>query len=338
MYFSKRCNFSLQRCLQRVPGGAHCPAPVAVLLVWSFCFVLVFPLVWAAGFAVVEWTLIGDVREAYPRSAAFVTLVTGSSYVRGARVLAHTLRMHNVRDYALVALEVGLTEEERGQLRSVGWSVRTVQPIPFFPANRDKAKWRWVPAERLGAVHIQALTKMRVWDMDEFERIVFIDSDAWTVGDVCSHLCRRGEELAAMGNTLSDVNSGVMSLRPDHKRFLDMMYFWEHEPEKFFHYRKRGQADNVLPNPDQSLIIGYFKSRGLEIGPLSQRYNLNCRLASDANTRILHFNVDVVKPWAVSRAEAEQRMKEGGDLYVWRYVLDWINLEERVDEVFPRGK
>lgn len=40
---------------------------------------------------------------------------------------------------------------------------------------------------------------MRVWEMVEFARIVFIDADAWVVGDV-SDLCRRTEDIAALGS------------------------------------------------------------------------------------------------------------------------------------------
>jgi hypothetical protein len=140
-----------------------------------------------------EWFLVGQVGTRFPRTAAFVTLVTGPAYVRGARVLGVSLKMHNVRDYPLIALGVGLSSREQQALQDVGWEVRMVEPIPFFPPGRDKQTWKWIPEARLGPVHVQALTKMRVWEMDEFERVIFIDSDAWVVGDVCAHLCRREE-------------------------------------------------------------------------------------------------------------------------------------------------
>ncbi len=308
---------------------------MVALLVWLVCFVVIFPMVWAVGFAVYEWTLVGKVNPTYPQSAAFVTLVTGSQYVRGARVLAATLRMHNLREYPLIALQVGLSKEEVRALETVGWTVQKVAPIPFYPPQRDPAVWKWVPEEGLGKVHVNALTKMRVWELDQYKRIVFIDADAWTVGDVCAHLCRRGEELAAMGEY--DVNSGVMSLRPDKRRFRDMMAFWTYEPEKFFLYKQRGSNPYELPNPDQSLIVGYFRARKVPIGPLSTRYNLNCRLPSDRNTRILHFNIGTVKPWTLTKADVEQKVRDGGDeLIVWSHALEWLELEEQLDAIYPR--
>jgi len=312
------------------------PLPVFFLLVWLVLFLVMFPLVWSAGWGMVEWRLVGSVSKSYPQKAAFVTLVTGEQYVRGARVLGHSLMMHNERSYPLIALQVGLTAKQQQSLKDVGWEVRRVDPIPFYPVDRDRSVWKWVPEKKLGAVHVQALTKMRIWEMDEFDRIVFIDSDAWVVGDVSSHLCRRTEEIVGMGDV--EINSGVMSLRPDRARFRDMMDFWAHEPEKFFVYP--GKSQHELNNPDQSLINGYAASRGIHIGPLSSQYNLNCRQPRGRNTGILHFNVDVVKPWNISRKAAEKRsrqmakLKDYKEKLVWDHILNWIDIEEKVDMIY----
>lgn len=325
---------------RRVSSRGRVPLPVVLFSVWLICFGLLFPLLWSVGWTLVEWSLVGSVAQSYPRSCAFTTLVTGSDYVRGARVLAFSLALHNHRQYPLVALTVGLSEAEEGRLRQVGWDVRPVQPIPFFPPNRDPDQWRWVPEKRLGGVHVQALTKMRIWELTEFERVVFIDADAWVVGDVSSHLCRRTEEIVGMGSPHTDVNSGVMSLRPSKERFQDMMDFWEKEPGKFFVYAKRNRQPNELPNPDQSLIIGYCNYRKIPIGPLSSRYNLNARQAKDANTRIVHFNVDVYKPWKMTKAKALSNLAEArkaGDYpeqVVWEYVVEWLQLEENLNLLF----
>lgn len=153
-------------------------------------------------------------------------------------------------------------------------------------------------------------------------------------------MCRRTEGLAAMGSPSSDVNSGVMSLRPDQDMFNRMMDFWKNHPEKLFLYHKRGRQPRELPNPDQSLIIGFFGHNHLPIGPLQTRYNLNGRVAPDEKTRILHFNVDIVKPWGVSKELATKYWKESIDAQdistasVWRNVLDWISLEEKVNKVY----
>jgi hypothetical protein len=251
----------VKRILQNVCGN-RLPGVVGFCLVWVLLFMILLPVLWTAGFAIVEWQLVGNEGLSYPRTAAFVTLVTGPKYVRGARVLGVSLRMQNVRSYPLIAMEVGLSEEEKGQLRDVGWEVRSVEPIPFFPPNRNKSLWKWVPEARLGPVHVHALTKMRVWEMEEFERVIFIDSDAWVIRDVCAHLCRRQEgdfvfltkkiilsllffpcvqDLIGMNAENVDVNSGVLSLRPSWKVFVEMMDFWTHSPHKFFVYHNKNK-------------------------------------------------------------------------------------------------
>jgi hypothetical protein len=99
------------------------------------------------------------------------------------------------------------------------------------------------------------------------------------------------------------------------------------------------QRAEELPNPDQSLILGFFRDRKLSIAPLSSRYNLNCRIPSDANTRILHFNVNSVKPWDYTLKEADELVAERrADDAIWRYVVQWLELELQIDIAFPKEK
>lgn len=99
------------------------------------------------------------------------------------------------------------------------------------------------------------------------------------------------------------------------------------------------RKNEELANPDQSLLMGYYRDRKLPIGFLSSRYNLNCRIASDKHTRILHFNIDKVKPWDLSLSEAKALVAENRpDDQVWRYVVAWLELEEQVEITFPRSR
>jgi alpha-N-acetylglucosamine transferase len=129
--------------------------------------------------------------------------------VRGARVLAHTLRINSDFDVPLVALIVGLSHTETESLQQVGWVVRSIEPIPFTPPNAPP-RWKWKPSNKLGRAHVNALSKMRVWTLTQYQRVVFVDSDAWVLGDV-SDLCRRREDVVAMGSVAGDLNSGLCS-------------------------------------------------------------------------------------------------------------------------------
>ena len=239
------------------------------VICWALFFILMMPLLWHLGTIIYEAQLQGDMSPTFPPidrlkkkkktclfhssfdRCAMVTLVATSSYVRGARVLGHTLNVHNVRSFPLVALTVGLTKEEDKSLQEVGWQTIPVDPIPFHPPGVDREKWRWVPAAKLGKAHVNALTKMRVWNLEQFDRIVFVDSDAWAVGDV-SELCKRQEEVVVMHYAGKDINSGVMPLKPSKKRFEELMDFWRDHPDKFFIYNKKRQArTKELTNPDQ---------------------------------------------------------------------------------------
>ena len=119
-----------------------------------------------------------------------------------------------------------------------------------------------------------------------------------------------------------------------------MMNFWANEPDKFFVYPKRSRKPHELPNPDQSLIIGYCNDRNIHIGPLSTRYNLNGRHERDANTKIIHFNVNLVKPWGVSKKMAREQSMEAGlkgdwvEKTAWDNILDWHRIEERANLIY----
>ena len=54
----------------------------------------------------------------------------------------------------------------------------------------------------------------------------------------------------------------------------------------------------------------------LRVGPLSSKYNLNGRQKMWSDVRIIHFNVDAVKPWSIDLEGARRHyaaMKAEGD-------------------------
>ena len=85
--------------------------------------------------------------------------------------------------------------------------------------------------------------------------------------------------------------------------------------------------------------MGFYQNRKIHIGPLSTRYNLNCRLARDSHTRILHFNIDTVKPWDFTLSEAQGLARSArADALVWGYVAQWLELEEKINITFSGGR
>lgn len=326
----------------RVAGGRGGYAIALILAAWMAFFVGSAFLFLSAAYRVEEYIVSGQMSAEYPpeQGCAFVTLVTGGPYVRGARVLAHTLRKHTKKQWPLVAMSVGLSRQQKHSLEQVGWQVEEVEPIPFRPVDAPR-EWDWIPEKTLGAAHVNALTKMHVWEMTQYPRIVFIDADIWAVGDV-SDLCRRQEDIAAMGPSpfasSFDINSGVMSLAPSKELFKGMMKWWRDHPRKLLRYPA---PPPQLRFPDQSLIITYVLAHPeVKVGGLSQRYNLNARKQSWSDVRLIHFNVDAVKPWRYDAKTAGRYRKEmeeerdWGSAYVWGVVEDWLAIEKVVNKTY----
>jgi hypothetical protein len=53
----------------------------------------------------------------------------------------------------------------------------------------------------------------------------------------------------------------------------------------------------------------------------------------------LHFNVNSVKPWDYTLKEADELVAERrADDAIWRYVVQWLELELQIDIAFPKEK
>lgn len=102
---------------------------------------------------------------AHASRLAWVTLLTKNEYLPGVLVLFFTLRMVNSKYPLVVMAPPKLSQEARNVLRKLGIIVRDVEYLRSnntgFTDKRFSDTW----------------TKIRVWELLEYERVVLIDSD-----------------------------------------------------------------------------------------------------------------------------------------------------------------
>lgn len=101
---------------------------------------------------------------------AWATLLTGEKYLPGLAVFSESLlRSPWASAYPLVVM-VPPTASARlcNAIRSLGCRVRTVQPLIAPSASKEN-----MAAARFADVW----SKLRAWDLVEFERVVLVDSD-----------------------------------------------------------------------------------------------------------------------------------------------------------------
>lgn len=145
------------------------------------------------------------------KAAYVTTLCHGDGYLPGVEVLGKSLdaTRTTVPKIVLVTPDVGHTA--RNRLEHQGWRLHEVAPIDCPPKAR-------LLFPRFATV----FTKLRVWELTEFERAVLLDADTLVLQNV-DDLFTRPAFAAGPDFFLPDrFNSGVMVLEPSHATFERM--------------------------------------------------------------------------------------------------------------------
>lgn len=145
---------------------------------------------------------------------AYVTaLCNGDGYAPGVEVLGQSLAETGTRVPRILLVTADVTSSARKGLERLGWQLRDVEPIAN-PKPRSEYLF-----ERFAGV----FTKLRAWQLTEFERVVFLDADTLVLQNV-DDLFERPEFAAAPDFFMPDrFNSGVMVLRPSEATFSRMV-------------------------------------------------------------------------------------------------------------------
>ncbi|CAD6888059.1 unnamed protein product [Tilletia laevis] len=102
------------------------------------------------------------------RKACWATLLTRDNYLPGLVVLSQSLLRDSASKYPLVVMVTStLSDRAREVIVQLGCEVREVQPILPGQKSTSQAFERFT----------EAWTKLRAFELDEFERVVMIDSD-----------------------------------------------------------------------------------------------------------------------------------------------------------------
>ncbi|MEM7128136.1 MAG: glycosyltransferase family 8 protein [Chloroflexota bacterium] len=226
---------------------------------------------------------------------SYVTLVTNSDYVVGAYALARSLRMVNAQ-WPLTVLTVrdlpGLD-----QLEAAGCRVMQVDPLTvsdeFRARHSRKSQHNLAPFTKGSkpTFHdpLDNFAKLRLWELDQFETIIFLDADIVVVDNI-DQLFGYPEFSAAPNvyETLTDfhrLNSGVFVAKPNKQTFQDMLNHLE-QPDRFWR------------RTDQTFLQEYFPQwHGLPYIYNTLQYvwfNLP-ELWSWEQVKVIHYQYE--KPW-----------------------------------------
>lgn len=145
---------------------------------------------------------------------AYVTMICGGdSYVPGAEALGHSIVESGSREQRVAMVTSDVSQEACQQLIANGWEIRLVEPIANPRPNE----------ELLFARFGLSFTKLRVFDFEEYDKLVFLDADTIVMRNV-DHLFDHPGIAAAPDFLMPDkFNSGVMVIEPAHDLFLRLI-------------------------------------------------------------------------------------------------------------------
>lgn len=198
---------------------------------------------------------------------AYVTLVTNADYAMGATALANSLR-RTATDAAIVILHTGGVDAATlVPLDALGCRLVEVEHLPLSDAfNERHARGNLHSAApftkgRKPAFHspLDNFCKLRLWELVEYERCVFIDADAIVLKNVDKLFAY--PEFSAAPNVYESLvdfrrmNSGVFVARPSQETFRKMLAVLD-QPDIF--WRRTDQTFLETFFPDWHGLPVYF--------------------------------------------------------------------------------
>jgi alpha-N-acetylglucosamine transferase len=183
---------------------------------------------------------------------AYVTLVTSADYALGATALVRSLRLTDTQADIVVVHTDGVMKEQLGPLAALGARLSPAGLLPTSDAFNERHARRNIHGQnpftkgRKPDFHtpLDNFAKLRLWQLIEYEKIVFIDADALVLRNI-DRLFDYPEFSAAPNvyEGLGDfhrLNSGVFVAKPSQATFTAMLdrldapgAFWKRTDQTF---------------------------------------------------------------------------------------------------------
>lgn len=184
------------------------------------------------------------------KTAYVTTLCNGDGYLPGIEALGSSIKATGTHHPMVLMVTPDVSDHARAALAHEGWTLRPIEPI----ANPNPATMHMLP--RFGA----AYTKLRAWELTEYDKLVFLDGDTIVVKNI-DDLFDRPAFAAAPDFFLPDrFSSGVMVLEPNAEVFTHMV----HELSRVESYDggDQGFLNNFFPDwyalsVEHRLPVGY---------------------------------------------------------------------------------
>ncbi|XP_057502349.1 putative UDP-glucuronate:xylan alpha-glucuronosyltransferase 4 [Actinidia eriantha] len=143
-----------------------------------------------------------------PREAYVTVLHSSNSFVCGAIALAQTLIQTNTTKDLVLLTDDSISKTSLQGLREAGWKIKHTERIRS-PSRERKIFSEW------------NYSKLRVWQLTEYDKIICIDSDLIVLQNMDEFFVY--PQLSAVGEKSLVFNSGVMLVEPSKCMFETLM-------------------------------------------------------------------------------------------------------------------
>lgn len=222
---------------------------------------------------------------------AYVTLLYGG-FLLGARVLGQSLRETETKKDRIVLCTETVSEATQKVLKDDGWIIKHITNIHS-------------PYEGLstrGDYFSGIFSKLHVWNLTEYERIIYLDSDVLVLSDI-DHMFDCGTFCAAYRHS-DFFNAGIIVVEPNAAIFKDMLgkitkmhsyddgdqgflnvYFKDLVYASFFNWSNDARQRQPMRMP---------AGLNADIG----NYYANSRwVIPEDEMRVIHYTLGPLKPW-----------------------------------------
>ncbi|XP_061343166.1 UDP-glucuronate:xylan alpha-glucuronosyltransferase 2 isoform X2 [Gastrolobium bilobum] len=200
-------------------------------------------------------------RGRIKREAYATVLHSSEAYVCGAITLAQSLVQTGTQRDLILLIDKSISVPKRQALADAGWKIRIINRIRNPKAEK-------------GSYNEYNYSKFRLWQLTDYDRIIFIDSDIIVLRklDILFHF----PQISATGNDQSIFNSGIMVIEPSNctfgilmshrndivsynggdQGFLNEVFVWWHRLPRRVNFLKNFWANTTLEASVKNGLLG----------------------------------------------------------------------------------
>jgi len=264
------------------------------------------------GLATVPAATSAWVRTERKAEEAITTLLTtdNKDYLRGALVLGSSIRSFDSSRDMVCLVTSAVPKEWHASLAVAGWTVKVVDEVSEFwwGKSAECSTGTGDQGERWGHM----ATKLRLWQMTNYKRVMYLDADTVLTGSVAEIFKTVTTFGAESPRYHSHFNAGVLLLTPSETVFGELLALGQQKHASLF--------GNSIDCTEQGLLNTYLNGQpGREVTKLAVgRADVIADWASEKAPFAVHWITHVCpKPWLV--ADRAEEMQSHCDPVVYSY-------------------